>query len=88
MYFCPLGPMEYTSCHFSHSNMNELKELCSHRGYYLGTSCMKKKDDMVTLVLEVQLPELHVTRSAIDENTKEANEKLYFPCYVRSKTSE
>jgi hypothetical protein len=49
---------------------------------------MKKKDDMVTAVLEVQLPELRVTRSAIDKNTKEAKGKLCFPCYVRSKTSE
>jgi len=68
--------------------LNELRELCSRRGYYLGTSCMKKKDDMVTAVLEVQLPELRVTRSAIDKNTKEAKGKLCFPCYVRSKTSE
>lgn len=28
--------------------LNELRELCSRRGYYLGTTCMKKKDDMVT----------------------------------------
>ena len=68
--------------------LNELRELCSRRGYYLGTTCMKKKDDMVTAVLEVQLPELRVTRSAIDKNTKEAKGKLCFPCYVRSKTSE
>jgi hypothetical protein len=33
---------------------------------------MKKKDATVTAVLEVQLPELRVTRSAFDKNTKEA----------------
>jgi endoribonuclease Dicer len=53
----------------------ELSELCSHWGYYLGTTCMKKKGDMVTAVLEVQLPELRVTRRATEKNTKEAKGK-------------
>lgn len=53
----------------------ELSELCSHQGYYLGTTCMKQKDEMVTAVLEVQLPELRVTRKAIGRNTKEAKGK-------------
>ncbi|XP_078169744.1 endoribonuclease Dicer homolog 3a-like isoform X2 [Carex rostrata] len=53
----------------------ELSELCSHQGYYLGTTCMKRKDEMVTAVLEVQLPELRVTRRAIERNTKEAKGK-------------
>ncbi|KAF3337365.1 endoribonuclease Dicer 3a-like protein [Carex littledalei] len=56
----------------------ELSELCSHQGYYLGTTCMKRKDEMVTAVLEVQLPELRVTRRAIERNTKEAKGKAAF----------
>lgn len=90
-YSLPLGkPMALKSpkSESEWKTLNELRELCSRRGYYLGTTCMKKKDDMVTAVLEVQLPELRVTRSAIDKNTKEAKGKLCFPCYVRSKTSE
>ena len=58
-YSLPLGkPMALKSpkSESEWKTLNELRELCSRRGYYLGTTCMKKKDDMVTAVLEVQLP--------------------------------
>ncbi|XP_078169437.1 endoribonuclease Dicer homolog 3a-like [Carex rostrata] len=56
----------------------ELSELCSQRGYYLGITCMKSKDEMVTAVLEVQLPELRVKSKAIGRNTKEAKGEAAF----------
>ena len=39
----------------------EWAERVSRRGYYSGTTCMKKKDDMVIAVLEAQLSELRAS---------------------------
>ncbi|KAJ4764395.1 Protein Dicer [Rhynchospora pubera] len=56
----------------------ELSELCSQEGYPLVTKCVKNKDGIVTAVLQVQLPDLRVTRTEKEKNTKEAKGKAAF----------
>ncbi|KAJ3699720.1 hypothetical protein LUZ61_003425 [Rhynchospora tenuis] len=56
----------------------ELSELCSQEGYPLVPKCRKNKDGIVTAVLEVQLPDLRVSRTVSEKNTKEAKGKAAF----------